>query len=75
MKQLVTVKQLGEILTVKRKTLYMWAATGRIPSVTINGLVRFDLDEVVKWIESNRKSRNEADQDAMVKRRRKGRLN
>jgi hypothetical protein len=73
--KLITAKQLGDIIEVKPKTLYLWAATRQIPSVLINGLVRFDLDEVLKWIQANQKSKSDADQETMAKRRRKGRQN
>lgn len=73
--KLITARQLGDILGVKPKTLYMWAATRRIPSVPINGLVRFDLDEVVEWLEVNQKSNNDAHEETMAKRRRRWRHN
>lgn len=73
MKPLLTVNQLGIMLAVKPKTLYLWAATGQIPSVSLNGLVRFDLDEVLKWIEANQKAKKDADHETMLKRSRKWR--
>jgi excisionase family DNA binding protein len=47
---LLSAKRLGELLDVKEKTLYDWARTGKIPSHRINGLVRFNLDEVLKCL-------------------------
>lgn len=75
MNDLVDVKILGKQLTIKAKTLYMWAATGQIPSVTLNGLVRFDPEEVQKWIEANKKAKDDASQETIDRRRKKWRRN
>ena len=37
---------------VKEKTLYQWAELGQIPSIKMQGCLRFDLDDVMKWIET-----------------------
>ncbi len=52
--RLVTVKELSEILSVKEPTLYSWAYNGSIPSYKLNGLLRFDMEEIEKWIEKSR---------------------
>ncbi len=49
---IITVKELEKILKVKEKTLYQWAELGQIPCIKIQGCLRFDLDEVKKWIDS-----------------------
>ena len=51
--QLVTVKELSAIIRVKESTLYAWASRGSIPSHKLNGLLRFDLDEIKEWVKSS----------------------
>ncbi|HBR17576.1 MAG TPA: hypothetical protein DD725_08235 [Deltaproteobacteria bacterium] len=53
--QLITVKELSEVLSVKESTLYQWAELGQIPSIKLNGSLRFDLSDVEKWIQSCKK--------------------
>ena len=52
---IVTVNELEKILKVSKKTLYQWAELGQIPSIKIQGCLRFDLDDVMKWVESCKK--------------------
>ena len=54
--KLLTVKELSEILKVKIKTLYQWAELGQIPCIKLNGSLRFDLDDIEKWLASCKKS-------------------
>ncbi len=48
--EIVTVKEVAEFLRVKEKTVYQWAEMGQIPSLKINGSLRFDLDEIKAWV-------------------------
>jgi excisionase family DNA binding protein len=48
--QLLTVKELSAIIKVKEPTLYSWANKGLIPSLKLNGLLRFDQEEITDWI-------------------------
>ncbi len=50
--RLVTIKMVSELLMVKTSTLYSWVHKGTIPFRKLNGLVRFDLDEIETWIRS-----------------------
>ena len=53
---LLTIKDVSAWLNIKRSTLYLWAAQGKIPCQKIHGLIRFDRDKVMGWLESfNRK--------------------
>jgi excisionase family DNA binding protein len=52
---ILTTKQLSEILKVKPKTLYQWAALGQIPSIKLNGALRFDLTDIQAWIKNCKK--------------------
>ncbi len=56
--KLIDVKALSEIINVKPSTLYQWAELGQIPSIKLNGARRFDLDDIMKWIESCKKEPN-----------------
>jgi excisionase family DNA binding protein len=55
----MTVEEAAEFLGVGRNTLYLAAREGRIPSFKVGALIRFDLDELRAWLESNRPKRAE----------------
>ena len=50
--QLVSIKTIADLLSVKRSTIYSWVHNGTIPFRKLNGLIRFDLDEIEAWIEA-----------------------
>jgi len=50
--QLATIKELSALLSVKASTLYSWVHNGTIPFHKLNGLVRFDLDEIETWVKA-----------------------
>ncbi len=50
--QIYDVKKTAELLSVKPSTLYQWAELGQIPSIRLNGALRFDLEDIVKWVQS-----------------------
>lgn len=51
MGKLLTVKELEEVLKVKRHTIYRWRRESGLPYKIIGkGSVRFDLQEVHNWI-------------------------
>ncbi len=52
---IVTIKELSQVLKVKEKTLYQWAELGQIPSIKLNGCLRFDMNEIYQWITSCKK--------------------
>lgn len=47
--QIATLKEVSLFLKVKESTLYSWAETGRIPASKLNGLWRFDMEEIREW--------------------------
>jgi len=49
---LITIKDLSVWLNIKPSTLYLWAAQGKIPCQKIHGLIRFDREKVLSWLES-----------------------
>lgn len=53
--RLVTVKELSKLLNVNEKTLYQWAGECVIPSIKMNGCLRFDMDDIEKWIKDCKK--------------------
>lgn len=53
--KILTVRELSEILKVKPKTLYQWAELNQIPCMKLNGCLRFDLDEILKWLQTCKK--------------------
>jgi len=44
--KLLTAKELSSFLNVHRKTIYKWAAEGRLPHRKINGSIRFEKEEI-----------------------------
>ena len=47
---ILTVSQVSDLLQAKQSTIYSWAEQGLIPSFKINGLLRFDEDEIHEWL-------------------------
>lgn len=48
---LLTVKDIALWLQVKDKTIYAWASQSKIPSVRINGVLRFDTQDIEHWLQ------------------------
>jgi excisionase family DNA binding protein len=49
---LLTIKEVSGWLNIKPSTLYLWAAQGKIPCRKIHGLVRFEQDAILRWLDS-----------------------
>ena len=49
---LLTIKEVSAWLSIKRSTLYLWAAQGKIPCRKIHGLIRFERDTITAWLRS-----------------------
>lgn len=56
-KNLLTIKQLSETLQVHRQTIWEWRNAG-MPCIKHGKFVRFKLDEVIGWLESQGTSTN-----------------
>lgn len=54
MDKLLSTKELSEYLGLSRMTLSRWRSEG-LPFIKIGKQVRFKLDDVMKWIEQNKK--------------------
>ena len=49
---LLTIKEVSSWLNIKRSTLYLWVAQGKIPYQRVHSLIRFDKQVVEKWLAS-----------------------
>ncbi len=58
--KLVSIKEVAKILGVKQSTLYSWVNNGSVPSYKLNGLLRFDLEEIEEWVKRSRQAHHEA---------------
>ncbi len=56
--RLVSIKVVAEFLMVKQSTLYSWVHNGSIPFHKLNGLIRFDMDEIENWLKTSRQSQD-----------------
>ena len=54
--KLITVKDLANLLAVKQSTLYSWVHNDSIPFCKLNGVLRFDLDEIETWVKSSKRT-------------------
>jgi len=53
--KLITIKEVAEILNVKPSTLYQWSELKQIPCFKLNGCLRFDIEDIMKWIKECKK--------------------
>jgi excisionase family DNA binding protein len=51
---LLDVKEVSGLLSVHPKTIYAWTASGKIPSFTLNGRIRFDKKQIDEFLERHR---------------------
>ena len=51
---LQTAADVGELLGVTPRTVYLWARTGRLPSFRVGGAVRFRRSEIEAWLQDHR---------------------
>jgi excisionase family DNA binding protein len=52
--RLVSIKIIAEFLMTKQSTVYTWVHSGSIPFHRINGIIRFDMDEIENWVKTSR---------------------
>ncbi len=57
---LIAPEELAMGLRVARVTIYAWVRRGTIPHLKLEGLVRFDPQEVQSWLESKRRAARKA---------------
>jgi len=53
---LIAPEELATGLRVARVTIYAWVRRGMIPHLKLEGVVRFDPQEVQAWLESKRRA-------------------
>lgn len=58
--KLVTIKEVSMLLGVKESTLYSWVNNGSIPSYKLNGILRFDLEEIEEWVRKSKQTHHKA---------------
>ncbi len=54
--RLVNIREVSKFLSVKESTLYSWVNKGSIPAHKINGLIRFDMEEIEVWVKRSRQA-------------------
>jgi len=55
MDKLLTPKQLSERLQVSPSTVYQWVHTEFVPCIRLGKCVRFDEEDVIKWLQGRKK--------------------
>jgi excisionase family DNA binding protein len=48
--EILTIRELAELLKINEKTAYKLAAAGKIPGFKVGGSWRFDRQEIARWI-------------------------
>lgn len=69
---ILTVKDIAELLRASPSTIYSWAEQGLIPSLKINGLLRFSEAEITAWLKDCQKQSHEGYNTLAGRRPRKG---
>ncbi len=54
LRKLIRPDELAETLGVAQVTIYSWCRRGLIPHLKLEGVVRFDPDEIAEWIRERR---------------------
>jgi len=55
-KQLMTIQEAALYLGLSVHTLYAWTSQRKIPFVKLGNRVRFDVEQLNRWIDKNRVS-------------------
>jgi excisionase family DNA binding protein len=50
MNKLLKPEEVAELLGVRLSTIYQWTHLGFIPHAKLGRFVRFDIDEIEKWV-------------------------
>ena len=62
--RLIRVNELSQILQVECKTIYGWVHLKKIPYYKLEGSLRFNEEEILKWIKSKRMTAHKTEDDA-----------
>jgi excisionase family DNA binding protein len=52
--QMLNIQKLSALLNVKQKTIYDWCHRKKIPYYKLEGCLRFDENEILKWLRSKK---------------------
>jgi hypothetical protein len=52
-RRLLTIKELGDFLNLKKTALYHKVRAGRIPYLLIDGSIRFDPQAIANWLRAH----------------------
>ena len=55
MNKLLKPIEAAKVIGISIRTLYDWSSAGSVPTVKINGALRFDLNDISNWIELNKR--------------------
>jgi len=58
-KRLLNIDEVSYFTGISKGTLYNWVSQRKIPFVKCNGLLRFDVEDIERWIEDNKISARE----------------
>ena len=50
---LMTIEEVADYLRVKKRTIYEWLKTGKIPAIKTVGQWRFKKERIDAWLESH----------------------
>jgi excisionase family DNA binding protein len=53
--RLLNAVEAAEFLGISRNSLYIWVREGRVPHYKIGTAVRFDVDDLRRWLVANRR--------------------
>ncbi len=65
-KEFLNIKELSEHLSIKVKTLYAWAESGKIPAHKLNGALRFKVSEITQFVESGKVVVKDPEREAKI---------
>lgn len=54
-KRYLSIKDISEYLGLSKATLYLWVEERKVPCHKIGKVIRFDINEVNKWMEGFKK--------------------
>ena len=52
--QLLTINEVADYLRVKKRTIYEWIKTGKIPAIKAVGQWRFKKEKIDAWLENQK---------------------
>lgn len=58
MERLLGIAETAKILSVAKSTLYSWVSQRKISYIKVGRLVKFDMDDILEFIERNKVSRD-----------------